>query len=625
MSAETDHRNADRSVYGPVDTPSELSVARGAGRPLPAESLLDRFDHWVAATPDAACVLDGPFRWSFREVDQLSREVARTLSDGAAPGDIVAVALDRCLALVSVAVAVARCGMVYLPLGPQVGAGRIGDLLDRIRITAVIGPSGTFAGRGREVPVPVAADGANAVPAVTATFLSPAPNTVPAPADSCYAVLTSGSSGTPKAVAVGATALANAVSYYNETAEVRPGDRLSLMVAAQFDPHISELWCGLSAGAGLTIAPDPVRYDPAALMAWVGTSGLEVGHFATPVAERVLTAPWPAGLRLRTMFIGGERLRRRPRPDVTAEVFNVYGPAEAIIATGAHIEPGAEDDPPPIGKPVPAVDVCVVDADGRLVARGVAGELLIGGRCLSEGYLDPELTGRRFGIGPPGSGLDRIYRTGDRVRMRADGVLDYLGRLDAQLKISGVRIEPAEVEAALERQPGVGRAVVAVRDHEGGGRTLVAFIRPVGERLDVDALLTGARSHLLEQAVPGEVHLVDSYPLNANGKVDVAALFAGIPVEAPATELTPTEQQLALIWQDILEVEEVHRDSNLFELGGNSIDAFRLSRAIKDRLGVQIPMKSIMTLRTLAVLAAAVEAAKVAHQPVAAEGIVTEW
>lgn len=603
---------------------SLLSIAHGKAAPA-ADDVLRSFERWVDETPQAISVVDGPRSWSYREVDALARQIAGALSEQVRPGDLVAVCLDRSVALVAIAIAVARCGAVYLPLGPRVGMGRLDGLLGRLSISTVIGPSGVLNGRGREVHLAVPTGGANAVAEVTSTFL-PAGTGAVAPVGTFYSVLTSGSSGTPKVVAVGGAALANAVRFYNEAADVVPGDRLSLLVAAQFDPHISELWCGLSAGAALVIAPDEIRYDPTALMEWLGRAEVEVGHFATPVAERMLSRPWPGGLRLRCMFVGGERLRRRPRGDVTAKVYNVYGPAEAIIATGTVIEPEVDGSPPPIGPPVPGVDVCVIGLDGELVVRGAAGELVIGGACLSEGYLDEQLTRERFVTGPQGSGLQRVYRTGDKVRMRTDGVLEYLGRLDSQVKISGVRIEPAEVEAVLERHPEVSRAVVVVREHPGGASTLAAFVRASEATLDIDALLAGARSHLLEQAIPGEVHLVDTYPLNANGKVDTAALFSGIADEQPVGELTEIEQRLGLIWQEILDVDEVHSNSNLFELGGNSIDAFKLAKIIKESFGVHISMKSIMTLRTLESLSVAIGAEQASARPSTSDsGPVIEW
>ncbi|MFC4851889.1 non-ribosomal peptide synthetase [Actinophytocola glycyrrhizae] len=579
----------------------------------------------MSETPDAPCVVDGQGSWSYAELDGLARRIAGVLAEGVRPGDTVTVCLDRSVTLVAIAIAVARLGAVYLPLGPRVGPGRLDDLLGRVRSPAVIGPPGLLAGRGRRARLEVPAEGANAVAEVTVAFLAAETGAVAAPAGTFYSVLTSGSSGTPKAVAVGGAALANAVSYYNETADVVPGDLLSLLVAAQFDPHISELWCGLSAGAALAVAPDEIRYDPEALMRWLRQAEVAVAHVATPVAERVLSRPWPPGLPLRCMYIGGERLRRRPSPDVTAKVCNVYGPAEAIIATGAVIEPRADGSAPPIGRPVPGVEVCVVGQDGRLVARGEAGELLIGGACLSEGYLDEELTGERFVAGPDGSGLERVYRSGDKVRMRADDVLEYLGRLDSQVKISGVRIEPAEVEAVLEKDPGVNRAVVVVREHPGGAPTLAAFLRASGNQLDVDALLAGARSHLPEQAIPGEVHLVGKFPLNANGKVDTAALFAGVEAAGSSGVPAGIAKQLAAIWRELLDVDEVDDSSNLFELGGNSMDAFRLATVVKETFGVHIPMKSIMTLRTLGRLASAIDAEQAAADLRASEEHYGTW
>lgn len=608
-----------------------LSVVHGGiVPPLPArDGVFARYEDWVRRTPAGVAVEDGPYSWTYQEIDDAANEVIRHLEGRVRAGDMVAVCLDRSAALVAVAVAVARLGAVYLPLGHQAGERRLTSLLAELRISAVIGSPELLPGTGEQVKLPVPDTGANAIPVTVAEFTAPAPDALPAPPGTFYAVLTSGSTGTPKAVAVGGESLAHLVRWYHDLSGLGPGDRMSLLMAVPFDPHLGDLWAGLSHGATLAVAPDDVRYSAERLVEWYRGAAVDVSVLATPMAEPVLSGPWPHGLRLRDLLIGGDRLRSWPRPGVTARIHNVYGPAEATInVTAATLEPGVDMPAPPIGTPIPGVTLCVVDDDGRLVERGQPGELLIGGTCLALGYLDERLTRERFVPGPEGSDLERVYRTGDKVCMRADGVLEFLGRLDDQVKISGVRIEPAEVEAALEQHASVRRAVVAVRRSGNGLPALVAYVEPEpGAPLDSAGVLSTARASLPHQAVPGNVHIVDGFPLNQNGKVDRAALLASSgtePVEALADD---TQVRLAELWQDILGADGLHPGVNFFELGGNSMHALVLASAVTDTFHVDLSMKTIMTLRSLRDMAAAIDAEQRRSRAVAdgTPAAVTEW
>jgi amino acid adenylation domain-containing protein len=608
-----------------------LSVVQGGTvPPLPArEGVFARYEHWVGESPAAVAVQDGPYAWTYREIDDVANEVIRHLEGRVGAGDLVAVCLDRSAALVAVAVAVARLGAVYLPLGHQAGERRLTSLLAELRVPAVIGSPELLPGSGEQVKLPVPASGANAVAVTVAEFTTPAPDALPAPPDAFYAVLTSGSTGTPKAVAVGGESLANLVRWYHDLSGLGPGDRMSLLMAVPFDPHLGDLWAGLSHGATLAVAPDEVRYSTERLVEWYRSAAVDVSVLATPMAEPVLSGPWPHGLRLRDLLIGGDRLRSWPRPGVTARIHNVYGPAEATInVTAATLEPGLDMPAPPIGTPIPGVTLCVVDGDGRIVERGQPGELLIGGTCLALGYLDESLTRERFVPGPEGADVARVYRTGDKVRMRADGVLEFLGRLDDQVKISGVRIEPAEVETALEQHPAVRRAVVAVRRHQSGLPGLVAYVEPVpGMPLDTAEVLSTARASLPHQAVPGDVHAVDGFPLNQNGKVDRAALLAATASEPAGEPAGETQLRLAELWHDILGADGLHPGSNFFELGGNSMHAVALTSAVTNTFHVDLSMKTIMSLRSLRDMAAAIDAERRRSLavPEGTHTTVTEW
>ncbi|GAA2133023.1 hypothetical protein GCM10009760_08720 [Kitasatospora kazusensis] len=606
-----------------LNTMTDLSIMHGG--PHRDSGVLAAHLDWVRRTPDAPALLHGEQSWSYAELDLLAASVADALRERVRPGQLVGVCLDHSVALVATALAVARLGAVYLPLGPRPGERRLQAVARNLDLGCLVGdPALLPAGHQDAEQLPLALPGAVRV---VAAFAPSAPGAVGAPAGSYYAVLTSGSTGTPKAVAVGEESLGALLSWYRELTGLGPGDRHSLMIGVAFDPHLKELWAALTSGAALSVAPEEVRWDPAALTGWWRRAGITAATLPTPLAEPVLDLPWPDGLALRHLMIGGDRLRRRPAADVTAHVHNAYGPAEATVVTTVHTmapggTPDGPDDAPPIGLPVPGTTVFVTDADGRPVPRGESGELRIGGRSLSLGYLDPELTARRFVAAPQGTdGL--VYRTGDRVLMRADGVLEFQGRLDDQVKVSGVRIEPAEVEAAFERDPRVRRAAVAARPDAAGGVRLIAFVQPASDGVLTAGpqLLPQVREWLPEQAVPTRVLLVDAFPLDANGKVDRAALLASDLAPAPAAPAGPaspaspadedssqTERTVLKLCRELLGNPALGPLDNFTDAGGNSLAASRLLVALKQEFGVQLRAPLMLRQPDLRRLSALVDA-----------------
>ncbi|MFJ1704684.1 amino acid adenylation domain-containing protein [Kitasatospora sp. NPDC088346] len=589
------------------------------GHPAQDSPVTALFAEWVRRTPDAPALIDGGRSWSYAELDALADAVAATLGHRVRPGELVGVCLDHSAALVAVTLAVARLGAVHLPLGPRPGERRLQAVAEKLRLACLVGDPALLPTAHRtadHLPLTVPAEGATAAATVVAAFAPSAADAVGAPAGSHYAVLTSGSTGTPKAVAVGERSLGAMLHWYRELTGLGPGDRHSLLIGVAFDPHLMELWATLTSGAALSVAPDAVRWDAGALTDWWREAGITVGVLPTPLAEPVLDRPWPAGLVLRHLSVGGDRLRRHPSPDVTAHVHNAYGPAEATVVTSVHtMAPGSGGDgPPPIGRPVPGAVLLVTDRDGRPVPRGESGELRVGGGLLALGYLDEELTARRFVPAPQGvEGVDRVYRTGDRVLMRADGVLEFLGRLDDQVKVSGVRIEPAEVEAAFERDPRVRRAVVAVRRDASGSARLLAFVEPAADGpVTGPDLLPQVREWLPEQAVPTVVRLVDGYPLDANGKVDRAALLAA-EAAAPGGDAdggTATERTVLALCRELLDRPELGPLDNFFDAGGNSLAAARLLVALEESCGVRLRAPQLLRQPDLRSLAALVEAGR---------------
>ncbi|MGW6835521.1 non-ribosomal peptide synthetase [Streptomyces sp. NPDC054949] len=577
------------------------SVAHGpAAEPT---GVLARFEDQARRDPQAPAVIDGTRIWTYQDLDEAAVRVVAALGDRVRPGDLVGVCLDRSTALVVTAVALARIGAVYLPLGPRPGERRTQAVTEDLDVACLIGDPAVLPEEhrsGEHAPLPLPTDGVNAPAAAVAAFAGSGRGTRRAPEGALYAVLTSGSTGRPKAVAVAETSLSVALDWYRAETGLAPGDRQSLLIGVAFDPHLLELWAGLTSGAALVPAPDDTRWDSHVLTDWWRDTGLTHAVAATPTIEPLLDRPWPQDLKLRHLVVGGDRMRRRPGADVTATVHNAYGPAEATVVTTTHAMRGTDPEagdptPPPIGTALPGVTLVVTDDEGRPVARGQDGELRVGGHCLALGYLDPELTAERF-VDDPAAG--RLYRTGDRVRMNADGSLDFLGRLDDQVKISGVRIEPAEVEAAFEQDHRVRSAVVTVLRDGSGHSRLVAHVRPAdGAEPATADLLAAVRAWLPEQAVPAAVRIVDGYPLDANGKVDRAALAAQAEAPAPVptrtagtddlADATATERLVLTSVRDLLGRPATGLGDHFTDAGGTSVVAARLLAIVERETGVR--------------------------------------
>ncbi|MFI1103936.1 non-ribosomal peptide synthetase [Streptomyces melanogenes] len=584
-----------------ADTTTALvSVAHGPD--AEPTTVVARFEDRVRLAPQAPAVIDGARTWTYEDLSTAAEHVAATLRERVRPGDLVGVCLDRSTALVVTAVALARIGAVYLPLGPRPGERRTQAVTEDLDVACLIGDPAVLPAAhrdGEHTPLPLPTDGVNAPAVAVAAFAARPQGARRAPQGALYAVLTSGSTGRPKAVAVAEASLSVALDWYRAATGLAPGDRQSLLIGVAFDPHLLELWAGLTSGAALVPAPDDTRWDAGVLTDWWRDAAVTVCVAATPTVEPLLDRPWPQDLKLRHLVVGGDRMRRRPGPDVTATVHNAYGPAEATVVTTTYAMRGTDTGdltPPPIGTPLPGVTVVVTDDDGLPVDRGQDGELRIGGHCLALGYLDPELTARRFTAPPEHPALEtvgRLYRTGDRVRMSADGSLEFLGRLDNQVKISGVRIELGEVEAAFEQDARVRTAVVTVQRDDSGLARLLAHVRPAeGTEPTPGDLLDAVRAWLPEQAVPAAVHFVDAYPLDANGKVDRAALAGHAPAVPAAqaddlADATPGERLVLTTVRELLGRPATVLGDNFTDIGGTSVVAARLLAVVERETGVR--------------------------------------
>ncbi|MFJ9774320.1 amino acid adenylation domain-containing protein [Kitasatospora sp. NPDC101157] len=573
-----------------------------------------------ADRPDEVALTDGTRRFTRAEVATAAARFARALhAAGVRPGDTVALCSTRSVEQVLALVGILGAGAAVAPFDVRHAAAAVRENVARLAPAAVLADTA-----GAElVPGALRLDdllSADGVPSGS----PPPPG--PGPADLAYVLHTSGSSGRPKPVQVPHSALQNRFLWAQSCYPIGPGDTVAHWGSLVFDCSFWLLLAPLCFGATLYVAPDGTEAEPRELAARFDRHRVTVMH-SVPSLLREFTAEGggPALAALRYLLIGGERLPGdlvRHVLDLTgARIFNQYGPTETCIDVLTHeIGPGDEElDAVPIGRPIDGVHAVIADDAGAPVPPGTPGELLIGGTSVGWGYAGAAAaTAARFVPDPHGAPGGRLYRTGDLARRRPDGVFEFLGRVDQQVKIRGVRVEPSDVEHALLLHPDVDQAaVVAVQDRPHGGVRLVAHL-VTGDRSPDDATLRRfLADRLVSAALPDGYRRHPALPRLTSGKIDRLELArqsardgatapGGPPHRAPHTE---TERAVALIWQDLLRVERVGRDSDFLSLGGQSLLAMRLIARVRAGFRVRLPTRTIFDAPTLAGFAAAVDAA----------------
>ncbi|WP_329257819.1 amino acid adenylation domain-containing protein [Streptomyces sp. NBC_01478] len=571
----------------------------GPERALPAARLPQLFREQVRRTPDAVALVADGEEWSYGRLLTSVEEIATALrTAGIAPGDRVAVMVDRGAPLVAALLGVLEAGAAYVPLDPNLPAERLTYMAEDSQARLLIGQTGLHSGQLPGLPV-LDLDG---LPAGVA--LGPAPAT--GPADLAYILYTSGSTGRPKGVSIPHHALTNLLLSMRETTGFDASDSLLAVTTISFDIAGLELYLPLLTGGRVVVCDSSTAADGAALAVRIEESGATWMQ-ATPTSWRMLRdAGWTGAPRL-NVLCGGEELPLDLAEFLSsraASLRNVYGPTETTIwSTAGVVEPASGID---IGAPLDNTQLYVLDPQGRAVEPSFPGELWIGGDGLAVGYWDrPELTEERFVTGLPAAPTRRLYRTGDRARWSSAGRLLHHGRLDNQVKLRGYRIELSEVETVLEAVEGVSTAVVVVREDR-----LVAYLLAENSaELKASDVRSAAGVSLPPYMVPGIVMVLDELPLTANKKIDrnrlpepVVASDAGFEKPRDATEIT-----LARMWTEILGLSQVGVHDHFFDVGGHSLLAVRLSSAIRAEWDVEIPI-SVMLGRqgTVAELAAIV-------------------
>ncbi len=585
-----------------------------------ADACLHRlFAEQAARAPEAAAVLFRGGVLAYGELERRSSRLAHLLrARGVGPESRVGVCMERGMEVVVALLGILKAGAAYVPLEPSNPAERLREVFADAGVSLVL----THGAAGARLPagVPVLRlDDAGTAAEAAAMPATPPPVRV-SPDNLAYVVYTSGSTGRPKGVMVPHAAVVRLVRDAGYL-PFGPEERIAQVSSLAFDAATFELWGALLNGGSLAVVERETTLSPARFAAGLRELRATAVFVTTALFNRIAHDEPGAFRGVRHVLFGGEAVdprsvRRVLEAGGPARLLHVYGPTETTTFAAWHpvrrVEPDAATVP--IGGALGGAALHVLDEWGEQVPPGEPGELYVGGAGVARGYLGrPELTAPRFVPDPFGpEGGARMYRTGDRVRALPDGALEYVGRLDAQVKVRGFRIEPAEVEAALLAAEGVREAAVAVREDVPGEKRLVAYVVPeAGAEPSAAGLRERLSARLPEYMVPSAFVVLETLPLNASGKVDRRALPA--PERGPApghmAPRTPVEEVLSAVWAEVLRVERVGVEEGFFELGGHSLLAAQVAARVREALGVEVPLAALFEAPSLARYAEAVEAA----------------
>ncbi|MBV8318682.1 MAG: amino acid adenylation domain-containing protein, partial [Planctomycetaceae bacterium] len=596
--------------------------------PRPDLCVHQLFERQTRRAPDAVAVVLGEQRLTYRELDARADRLARRLRElGVGPDVLVGLCLERSPELLVGLLAVLKACGAYVPFDPSYPDGRLACILQETRLPLLITRRADFERLSHPDVTLVAIEDAEEDRAPSAQD----PVTGVTPAHLAYVVYTSGSAGVPKGVMVTHASLASAYFAWEEAYGLRPEPTRHLQMAGPaFDVFSGDWVRALCSGGTLVLCPRETLLDPEALGALLRRERIDCAEFVPAVVVPLLAHLERTGRRLdflslvavgSDLWLADQHERLRRLCGDTTRVVNSYGLTEVTIDS-TFFEGSLADSPPdrpaPIGRPFAGTRLYVLDRRGNPVPPRIAGELYIGGKGVARGYLHrPASTASRFLPDPfSGEAGARMYRTGDLVRWRPDGQLEFLGRLDEQVKIRGHRIEPGEIEATLARHPTVLDAVVVAREDTPGDMRLVGYLvaRP-GQAPAVAGLRGWLRERLPDYMVPSALVLLDTLPLTPNGKIDRRALPAPGPTDLTSERAFvpprgPIEEEVAGIWGEVLGRDRVGALDDFFELGGHSLLATQVASRLRDTFAIEFPLRALFEATTVAALAGRIEAVR---------------
>jgi amino acid adenylation domain-containing protein len=592
-----------------------MSVGDGRERPLGVI-----VESHAARDPRAPAVEFGSEHLTYGALNRRANQLARQLhAAGAGPGSLVATLLDRSADMIVAWLAIVKAGAAYVPLDPDYPRERLRFMVEDSGALAAIttsrhrpllpeGPLTICVDEDRDAIA--SHDDGNLASEMTGAWLA-------------HVIYTSGSTGRPKGVCVPHRAVSRLVLDTTDFT-LHCTDRITQGANASFDAATFEVWGALLNGACLVGVPRDIVLSPTALGRFICERRLSVVFLTTALFNLVSSSDPAAFAGVRVVFTGGEAMNARAARDVLAagapgQLVNAYGPTENGVYTTVHVvrEVAADAVTVPIGRAVNHTDVHLLDDELRPVAPGMPGELCTGGDGLADGYWRlPDLTASRFVPHPfsdaPGA---RLYRTGDRGRRTPDGSLEFLGRVDEQVKLRGHRVEPGEIESVLLEHPAVAQALVVVREDRPGEKRLVAYVSPTGAaRPGASELRACLADRLPSYMLPSALVVVPAMPLTAAGKIDRAALPQPAESRACAAAYvaprTPIEETLAAFWASLTGIPDAGIHDDFFELGGHSLLAAQVVTRINERFSLGLPLNAIFESPTVALMTERVAAAQ---------------
>jgi amino acid adenylation domain-containing protein len=622
---------ATLSLLTPAEREQILVAWNGTKRAYDQDSCLhELFEAQVARTPDAPALTFEDRHLTYKQLDDRANQLARHLQRlGVGPEVLVGVLMERSLEMVVALMGILKSGGAYLPLDPSYPQERLRYMLADAGLRFVICHQAVEA----MLPALLPDSSINVLTLDTEwARVAAQPTTAPglhtAPDNLAYVLYTSGSTGKPKGVMISQRAICNHMLWMQEQLPLQATDAVLQKTPFSFDASVWEFYAPLLAGARLVMAQPGGHQDAQYLLEVMEREGVTRLQ-GVPTLLRMLVSEGELKrcTQLREVFSGGEVLRRELaesllRAHSEVKLYNLYGPTEATIdTTWQEAERGKvwAGEEVGIGQPIANVQVYVLDAEMQVVPVGVVGELYIGGEGLARGYLNrPALTAERFVPHPYSTaGGARLYRTGDMVRWLEGGELAYVGRVDAQVKVRGFRVELGEIEVVLREHPSVKECIVLVKDDQVGNQQLVGYIilnAGVERQAGGAELREYLRERLPEYMVPTVFMIMNEWPLTPSGKVDVRALPQP---EVKRDKLmrvyvapeTPVQQIVAGIWAELLKVEVVGANDNFFELGGHSLLATQVISRIRETFKQEISVRSLFGKPTVAEWAATIEMA----------------
>ena len=602
--AEPDKPLAGLALMSAADSEFLRAVSHGETFDTVPRTLADLVTEQVARTPEAIAVVYEGRRFTYRDINEAANRLAHWLIEqGIGTEDRVAVLLDKSPDLVITAVGIAKAGAVYVPVDPTYPRDRLEFILEDCDAKLVL----------RELVGDLAAYRAD--DPTDADRVRPL-----RPGNTAYLIYTSGTTGLPKGVAVPHRPAAEYFVWFKAEYAVDDTDRLLQVASPSFDVSIAEIFGMLACGARMVIPRPGGLNDIGYLTALLRDEGITAMHFVPSLLGLFLSLPGVNQWRtLQRVPIGGE-----PLPGEVADKFlatfdallhNFYGPTETVInASRFKVEGPQGTRIVPIGRPKINTTMRLLDNSLQPVPVGVIGEIYLGGTHLAHGYhRRARLTAERFVADPSNPGA-RMYRTGDLARRNAAGDVEFVGRADEQVKIRGFRIELGDVAAAISVDPTVGQAVVVVSDLPRLGRSLVGYVTPAASDeatadapvVDLDRIRARVAAALPEYMVPAAYVLLDEIPITAHGKIDRAALpepevDSGAEFREPETA---TERRIAELFAELLGHDRIGADDSFFDLGGHSLLATKFAAALRNAFGVDVGVREIFELATVARIAA---------------------